>query len=197
MDLSPYKLIVFDLDNTLYKETDYLFSAYRELAKKCALRDEVNEETLYEFLVKRFRESGRGGLFDSMVEKFQLKHTELIDCLSVLRQHKLSQKIKLISPAKELMSAQISAGKKVCVLTNGNPEQQRNKVRQIDWEGMDSDIHFVYANEIEKKPSPAGLIHISEMMNVTPAQMLMIGDSQEDRESAENAGVAFADIKAF
>ena len=33
---SKYKLVVFDLDNTLYRETDYLFAAYRRIAERCA-----------------------------------------------------------------------------------------------------------------------------------------------------------------
>ena len=56
LEISNYKLIVFDLDNTLYNETDYLNIAYNYIAKKiCDNNIELsNNQILKKNLVLQF-----------------------------------------------------------------------------------------------------------------------------------------------
>ena len=63
-----YKLYVFDLDDTLYRETDYLFASYKEIATSEADGDESRAEIYYRFLCDTFVREGRARLF----QKFKL-----------------------------------------------------------------------------------------------------------------------------
>ena len=59
--------------------------------------------------------------------------------------------------------------------------------------GIDSCIRYVIGGDdgVKPKPSPEGLIRISEMMNISPEQILYIGDSLVDEEAAYEAGADF------
>jgi phosphoglycolate phosphatase-like HAD superfamily hydrolase len=71
--------------------------------------------------------------------------------------------------------------------------QQRNKVQNIDW-GEVEIMDIVYANQIEPKPSSAGVFHIMKKYDLRPDEIVFIGDSDVDRESAYNAGISFIHV---
>ena len=37
-DFNSFSLYIFDLDNTIYKEEDYLFDAYKQIAKSMVMK---------------------------------------------------------------------------------------------------------------------------------------------------------------
>jgi FMN phosphatase YigB (HAD superfamily) len=61
-------------------------------------------------------------------------------------------------------------------LTNGNPQQQRNKIACIDWGKIFNDIAFVFADEIKRKPSPESVEFILKKHELDAANVLLIGD---------------------
>ena len=81
------------------------------------------------------------------------------------------------------------------VLTNGNTEQQKNKIRNIYWAGLDSYLQIVFANDIEPKPSAAGVEHILNISNTGKNDAIFIGDSEIDQACAVNSGIDFINVK--
>jgi HAD superfamily hydrolase (TIGR01549 family) len=84
--------------------------------------------------------------------------------------------------------------KQIFVLTNGNPDQQRNKIRNIQWKGIDEKITFIFANEIEPKPSPEGIRHILKLTGIEKDKTILIGDSEVDLECASRGEIRFVSI---
>ena len=60
---------------------------------------------------------------------------------------------------------------------------------------LDSYINFVFADKIEPKPSPAGVLHILEVSGIEKAKTVFIGDSETDQACALNSGVNYLDVK--
>ena len=54
----------------------------------------------------------------------------------------------------DLMTNLRNQGINLYIITNGNPIQQKNKVKHINWHGMVDNITFIYANEYMPKPDP-------------------------------------------
>jgi HAD superfamily hydrolase (TIGR01549 family) len=79
------------------------------------------------------------------------------------------------------------------VITNGNPQQQKNKIKQINWQGLDSKIRFILANEFIPKPNP-GSFKETNIKQTELSQTVYIGDSNTDEEFAANIGIAFIHI---
>jgi HAD superfamily hydrolase (TIGR01549 family) len=138
---------------------------------------------------------GREKLFDKFLSITGLDKNLLPICLSILRNFRPERQIPIFQETRDILRALKSLGKVIFILTNGNPEQQKNKIRSLDWEGLDEEITFILADEIEPKPSPAGVFHILERSGISADKSLFIGDSITDRICAERGGIQFIDIK--
>jgi HAD superfamily hydrolase (TIGR01549 family) len=197
-DLFNYSLFIFDLDNTLYNEEDYLFQAYMAIGDKFAgfLPDKDKDE-LYNILVDTYYKSGRDKLFDNFLERVGLARSYVADCLNILRTFKPGKPLMLFEELKELLRALEYQDKSIFILTNGNVEQQKNKIRYINWDGLAERIRVVYAEDIEPKPSSAGVHYILKITGADISRTIFIGDKETDRVCAENGGVSYIDVKTL
>ncbi len=194
-----YKGIIFDLDDTLIIETDFLFHGYEKVASAIALKNShLDTYTLIEYLQNTFLKNGRVGLFQQLFQKYQINNFTIEECLSILRNDESSITFELI-PKMAILLKQISElGLSVGILTNGNPKQQSNKIKRINWQSFRLDENFIiFANTIKPKPDPAALYHLLNEMRLTPAEALLIGDSEVDRICAKAAGVDFINIDSI
>jgi phosphoglycolate phosphatase-like HAD superfamily hydrolase len=195
-DLFRFSLFIFDLDNTIYKEEDYLFQAYRAIAEyfntilpSCSIND------LFSILKILYQKQGREKLFDKFLDSIRLDSSYLPECLKILRSFNPTKPLETDKTVKKLLVSLKSHYKPVFVLTNGNVVQQKNKIKNIEWGGLDQSIHFVFANEIEPKPSAAGVEHIIRISGIEKNKTVMIGDSEIDFNCAMNSGITYFDVK--
>ncbi|MDC6352766.1 HAD family hydrolase [Zeaxanthinibacter sp. PT1] len=114
-------LIVFDLDDTLYNEIDYLRSAYTAIAKKIAKND---WRLLYSSMFSRYR-CGED-VFGWLSSKYPFKKAELID---IYRTHKPN--ISLLEGAHNLMGEIKQKDGSLGILTDGRSHTQRNKISAL------------------------------------------------------------------
>lgn len=193
-NFQDYSLVIFDLDNTLYDENIYLFRAYEEIAFYLSQKyAHVLEYEINHFLKNEFLKNGRESLLNKLFIAFDI-NDELKNCLKIMRTVQFQQKITLTNRGKVLVEKAISQSK-VIILTNGNPMQQKNKIKQIDWGNFSKDIEVIYANEYEPKPSSKVFEdYISKSYNVQSEKVLMIGDNIVDEEFAKGIGCSFINI---
>ena len=191
MNLEEFSLVIFDLDNTLYPENEFLFPAYKAIARLVSDKDGVNAADAENFLINNFLKEGRRNLFDRFISEFGLKNSGLNDFLKTLRSHKSETKIKLTPQLSKILEACIEKNIKVAVVTNGNPEQQRNKIDSIEWKGMLPELFIVYADETERKPSPKPLQIVLKKFETSGVNALFIGDDKVDESAANAAGIRF------
>ena len=89
-----YQVIIFDLDNTLYDESVYLFSAYNDIGKFIEKQVGGYSGEYVSFLVTSFKKYGHHGLFDMLLSHFGLKtKIEMNDLLFLLRHTKVVLKV--------------------------------------------------------------------------------------------------------
>lgn len=134
--------IVFDLDDTLYNELDYLKSAYRKLAEKLA---PDTPDHLFVDLFSRYR--NQENTFEYVSQSFGIPMTELLD---FYRNH--NPDITPFNGVKELLEAIKTRGGKVGIITDGRSVTQRNKIQALQ---IDPFIdHIVISEEIgTEKPN--------------------------------------------
>jgi HAD superfamily hydrolase (TIGR01549 family) len=194
-DLNNFSLFIFDLDNTIYNEEDYLFQAYSAICDRFSeIAPEHDKKSLLNLMMKIYREEGRDKLFDKFLVRSGIGEGYLSECLKILRTFNPEKQIEIYSKSEEILRFLIEKDKKIFVLTNGNPGQQKNKIRNLVWHGFDEKITFIMANEIEPKPSPAGIIHILEITGIEKNKTLFIGDSHLDQECASSGEIKFINI---
>ena len=79
--------------------------------------------------------------------------------------------------------------KKIFILTNGNPEQQLNKIKQTEWHGLEPYLICYFADEVAPKPETDSLDLLIKNHNLQRRNILMIGNSDVDRQCADASGV--------
>lgn len=189
--LSENRSLIFDLDNTIYNEKEFLFQAYKDISKRLTEEYGCMEEDVFRFLSNTFISSGRNQIFNKLQLQFQIKGNKFINtCLEVLRS-------TIVFPYIEpypYFSKFIRERKKnstVFIITNGNPDQQKNKVKSINW-GISLPKQVVYANLYLSKPSPESFICLKKEHNLK--RPIYIGDSPGDFLFAKNCGMDFIEV---
>ena len=113
--------VVFDLDDTLYKEIGYLQSAYMSIAKHI-------EPDKWEFLFANMFALYREGkdVFGTLEENYNIEKQALV---KQYREHQPA--IKLENGAYDLMNKIKNKNGKLGILTDGRTNTQINKIRSL------------------------------------------------------------------
>ena len=114
------KVVVFDLDDTLYKEIDFLKSAYHEIAET------IGHSEAYDLMLN-FYQAGEN-VFERVIEQFHLSST-IDQLLKTYRIHK--PEITLEDSAVATLNSLKERGAKMCLLTDGRSVTQRNKIESL------------------------------------------------------------------
>ncbi len=114
-------VIVFDLDDTLYNEMDYLRSAYKSIAKKL---DAEKWEALFAKMFSLFR--SKEDVFEFVSIKYGNDKTALI---SSYRAHE--PKLCLFDNVMEVINKIKEKGGKIAIITDGRSSTQRVKIKAL------------------------------------------------------------------
>ena len=130
---SRMKVICFDLDDTLYKEIDYLMSAYREVAEYAAGQCTGCSDSVYFLAIKaynRMLDAYHQGLnaFEEL-NKFLGLELPVSDYLYIYRHHK--PKIALSEDVVQTLDALKAEDVHIGLITDGRSIQQRNKIEAL------------------------------------------------------------------
>ncbi len=191
------KAFVFDLDNTLYPEKDYLYQVYYMVGQFIEYQETFDHQIITKYLINEFETNGRAHIFDKLIEQFNLKEEYVENCIRLLRTARLPLKLLLFKEAEWMLNELVDHKKPIFILTNGSTDQQVNKVTQIEWKGLQKHIKCYYANEIVPKPAPDGLLKIMEDHELEPKDLVFIGDADIDENCAKAAGVEFHYIESI
>ncbi|MBD1420305.1 HAD hydrolase-like protein [Sphingobacterium chuzhouense] len=128
---------VFEIDDVLYPKRDYLlqvyylFSNFVEYTEGRPLATEI-----VRFMKQTLEIAGESTVLQKTIAHFELseKYHENFERLKA-NAH-LPLKLILKDDIKTLLLSLFEKGKKVGILTNGNPVEQLNKLKHIDWQEL-------------------------------------------------------------
>lgn len=120
------KVIVFDLDDTLYNEIDYLKSAYNEIASNISKELDVEKHIVFQEMLELY--NNKRNVFDDIIKKYNSSYTKE-ELLNLYRNHKPS--IKLSNDRLNFIKLLHEKGVSMGVLTDGRITQQRNKLKAL------------------------------------------------------------------
>jgi putative hydrolase of the HAD superfamily len=165
--------VVFDLDDTLYPEMDFLRSAYSQLARKL---DPDDWKRLYALMFSLFR--SRLDVFEIVGKRYGYDKMEL---LNIYRNH--HPNIKLSKGVKKVVKSIKDKNGKFCILTDGRSITQRNKINAL---GLTDYVDMVIVSEEvgTEKPNEANFKLI--MNQFQDHYYYYIGDNQRKDFIAPN-----------
>ena len=88
------KVIVFDLDDTLYDEIEYVKSCFKEVSNYFSYKFKIDKNLIYNYMIQDLETNGRGKIFDNMLENFKIYSKENIKKAEVDKKIKLCEKKK-------------------------------------------------------------------------------------------------------
>ena len=149
------------------------------------------EDAVYDYLLSTFRKYGRDDIFGGMLRQFPNKMIGLDVCLAIMRDPIVGRSFDLYPWVSEY--AKNSLDSSISIITNGTPQQQKNKIEYLRLDRFFASTHVVYANEHRKKPHSAAYHSLSKSVKI--ADPIYVGDSHNDKVFADNCGIEFLDSK--
>ena len=181
--------LLFDLDNTIYPEIEFLFKVYEEISK-----NSINNQSdlIYNFLKNTFLEEGRKNLFDKLKKKFPSEPFNIEDCLTVMRNFQCNGCIDTFPWFKEFIS-KMKNDFIIKIITNGTLLQQQNKINSINFNWPRNLIEVIYSSSTKQKPEVLSFYSLEGVENfISP---IYIGDSTIDKEFCKKLNIEFFDVK--
>ncbi|WP_185956457.1 HAD family hydrolase [Changchengzhania lutea] len=163
------KVVVFDLDDTLYNEIDFLKSAYAEIAKKISNEVDVKQELIFDKML--FYYGNNKNCFKEILNEFK-SLCSTSDLLFIYRNHKpnitlLPDRLLVLNHLKKL-------GVPMGMITDGRSIQQRNKLRALGITDFFSEI--IISEEFKReKPDIKNFKYFENIFG--NAQYYYIGDN--------------------
>ncbi len=197
-DLDPHKkAFVFELDNVLFPTQDYLFQVYYLFAAFVEHTEQWKSKEMIGCMIEAYQKNGERAVFDAVKTAFSLepKYQENFDRL--LMTARLPLKLLLYQQMLELLQQIVVDRKQIFILTNGNPQQQLNKIKQVDWNGLEPYLTCYFAEEIRAKPEPDALHQILAKHQLQRRDLIMVGNHEADELCAQAAGVDYANLFDF
>jgi len=115
--------IVFDLDDTLYDEIEFVKSGFLEIAKY------FDNNEYYSYMLKVFYKEGSGRVFNSLIDRYDLD-VSLEKLIEIYRFHQ--PKISL--PKESLNLLEFSKIYKTALISDGSYLMQQNKFQALGLE---------------------------------------------------------------
>ena len=194
-NLEKVKLIVFDMDDTLYAEREFVFSAYRIVSDYVLKKFNVFIE---DELRRRFSEGQRGDLFSVVLNDLGIEFTEddIKELVNVYRSHKPN-----ISPYSDtaVIPKLRDAGYKIGLISDGWSSVQKNK-----WEALGLQKYFdcvVFTDDFGLefwKPSHKPFAYICEQAGVKFEEAVYIADNPaKDFKAPNELGMKSIRVRRF
>jgi putative hydrolase of the HAD superfamily len=168
------KLIIFDLDDTLYYEKEYVLHAFKDVAKYLGNKYNKSTEVLHDRMKKNLEEYGRGKIFNIICEEnnFNEDITKLID---IYRNCK--PKLNLYNDSIEILKW-LKRRCKMGIITDGCAMVQWNKIKGLDIESLVDRIIVTDDMGMEFwKPDKRSYLDMIEYFNVAKNECIYIGDN--------------------
>lgn len=167
-------IYIFDLDDTLYEERQYVLSGFEAVAEYTAMRWGLDPQESYRKLIQLLAKNGRGRLFDDLLAMHQLNTKKNVSaCITTYRQHKPN--ISMPSAHRQLLE---QLPKPLYLVTDGNKMVQQNKVTALGIEHYFKRVLITHRFGIKHaKPSTYCFELIKKAEGCEWQDMLYIGDN--------------------
>jgi FMN phosphatase YigB (HAD superfamily) len=189
-DIDPRKeAFIFELDDVLYPEKDYLYQVYYLFTAFLEYTELINAKEATSLMVDTYLSEGKEMVFDRLKEKFNIDEKYRFNFNHLNITAKLPLKLLLDQNMLNLMQDIVIDRKQLFILTNGDPAQQLNKIKQTEWHGLEPYLTCYFADETAPKPETDSVDLLIKDHKLQRRNVLMIGNSDIDRQCADASGI--------
>lgn len=190
------KVVIFDLDDTLIKELDYIKSGFEVVAKMTAKKYNLAKDKIFSDINKFFQENSKN-VFNRLLEAYNIEYLpkDILELVDAYRNHQ--PQIKLFDDVLEVLKILKDDGIKLGIITDGYESSQNAKIKVLKLDKLIDKI--VVTDTLGKdywKPSPKAFEIIKEYFNVQYEEMIYVADNaNKDFIAPEKLGMQWVQIK--
>lgn len=188
---------IFELDDVLYPLKDYYYQVYYLFANLLEYTELVDAKETTNLMTSTYVTEGEQAVFNRVVEKFPIADKYRANFINLLITAKLPLKLLMYQNMLTLLQEIVIDRKKLFIVTNGNVAQQVNKIKQIEWHGLEKYLTCYFTEETVPKPEPDVIVLLMQEHNLQRRDMVMIENSNTDRLCAEAVGIDYINIDKF
>lgn len=186
------KGVIFDLDDTLYNERNYVRSGFNTIGKAFPQFKDLSEKLWKAFTDGKPAVDVVVSELGLQKEKYKQKFLEIYRC------HKPD--IKLNENVYEVLSKLKKDNKKLGLITDGRPEGQHNKIEALGIADFFNKI--IITDELGgydyRKPNPLAFNIMKKSLNLRYEDMCYIGDNiNKDFVAPEKLGIISVHLNNF
>jgi hypothetical protein len=186
--LENKKIIIFTLDDVLYPKKDYLLQVYYLFAEFMAYSEQIDAKKMIEFMSNEYEERGADGIYARTAKQFGIAEKYERNFNLLHENARLPLKLLLYKELLSLMQEIVVDRKQLLLLLEGNPAEELNKIKQIEWNGLEQylKVHFVveYGNS-----SKSFIEELIEEQGVDLKEITMVTAPNQIKEKSVNLGI--------
>lgn len=180
-DLQPIKGVIFDLDDTLYSEKEYVKSGYKKIGEFIGREDAAKKMWGY-------FENGKPAIDAYLEEIGEMDKKD--ECLDIYRNQ--IPDITLYKGVNNMILELKTKGIKIGVITDGRPKSQRGKLKALGLDKMVDDI--IITDELGgiqfRKPNDISFRIMQNRWRIPFEQIVYVGDnSNKDFHAPRQLGM--------
>ena len=183
------RAVLFDLDDTLYCECDFVRGGFAAVAEALQSRGVGEAPRLCAVLEAIHVDEGREGVLDKLAARVGFPRAWIPDLVERYRSHRPAI---ALAPDAALALARLRGRYRLGCVTDGWAAVQRRKIEAL---GLATQLDAIVVADdrgrLHWKPSPVPLLECCDRLRVSPAECVYVGDDPErDVRGARNAGIA-------
>ena len=170
-------VIIFDLDDTLYKEINYVYSGFKVVSKYFAKKYDLNADKFYNGMINILNLKGRGSVFDDILHNYNIYKKEHVNkAVSIYRNH--MPDIKLSPIVSKLLNYYNELNVPLYVVTDGNKVVQSNKINALQINSYVKKVFITHRyGKKHAKPSTYCFEKIAKLEKTSYKHIVYIGDN--------------------
>lgn len=187
----PIRALLFDLDDTLYEEKQFVNSGFNKVAEFVENKFKIDKDFFYKILIDIFNEGKRGNIFNIALERVNIILDEDIirSIVKIYREH--NPNIELDKNIRSLL-IKLRRIYSLGIITDGYFKVQKKKVQALKLEELFDSI--IYTDEYGKeywKPNVYGYkLALKELDDILLEETVYIGDNpHKDFIGAKEIGI--------
>lgn len=186
------RAILFDLDDTLYDEADYVASGFGVVATAIAEHCEAKPEAILDFMLAELARNGRGRVFDATLDAFGLPAAkETIEHL--VERYRSHAPVLGLYPDADRVLTVVRPDYRLAVVTDGLPLMQRAKLQALGLPDRVDTAVCCWEHDVPK-PDPGGYRIALERLGVEISEAVIVGD-RPDHDMAAAIALGGASVR--
>ena len=165
---------IFGFDNVLYPEKDFFLQVYYLFGQFVEYSEQTDAKEILNFMQQTYAEQGHEKIFEKTASHFGIPEKYKLNFDLLQRNVKLPLKLFLYEPCLAFLKTIVAASKPIFLLVPGSPEAQLNKIRQVDWQGLEQYLTVYFSEEIDAGSGDLGLTYLIDHHQLKGKNLLLV-----------------------